>query len=341
MHRKLKLVDTDQLDQAATNALDLHDLVLYTVDYFTEQQVSTYKNKFPNIVAVLSNNVTRYDLPGVKFYGAPYWLANEARMFFRESYLIPNETRKTFLFNINKKQINRFLLIKLVEWFKFKNFCYTWSGIGDTADMQHIIREFDCVDESSPVLDSGLRSFLLSPITMPKNFIKVFSAQHHTDFAVVNYGTNLETWKSFVATMSYDSAVTLIAESVQYDHAMMFTEKTLHSVLGLTFPIWIGGYQQAMEWKKLGFDTFEDVIDHSYQHYGTLIERIYYAFVLNRDILSDLELASTLRARHMDRLLANRQLVLENQLSRAVIDCIQQMPTEIQDLIEKNQLFVT
>ena len=336
MCKNLKFVQTHELKKSTPDQLSQYDLIWFISDVFPENQVLEFKNKFPNIVAVLSDCITLYDLKSVNFYGVPGWLANQAKNFFQGSYDIPTTTRYTFTFNANKKLINRFLLIKFVEWFQFKDFCYTWSGVDNQFDMKYILDELNNL-ETQP-FDQTIRNFLLAPITLEKNFIQINNDQFNSNSCVSNSGTPFDTWKYFLSQMTYESAVTLIGESVGYDHAMIFTEKTLYSVLGLTFPIWIGGYKQASEWKKYGFDTFDDVIDHSYQNCNTLIERIYYAFVLNRDILDNIKLATTLRAKYLPRLLNNRQLLLDNHLSYVVESHIAKMPIEIQQLILQHKL---
>lgn len=341
MTRPLKLVNAGFLPNFDHSSLVQEaefDLVLFLRDSFTKNNIKKLKQQYPNIVAIVSNGFTIHDLDNVNFYGAPYWVATEAKNFFRADYQIPQTVRYTFSFNINKKQINRFLLIKFVEYFQFTNYCYTWSGVDTQFDMSDILYELDNLVECQP-FDLETKSYLLSPIKLEKNFVEVNNTATYSNIGVANYGSNFDTWNLFLNKMVYDSAVSLIAESIQFDHAMKFTEKTLYSVLGLTFPIWIGGYKQAYEWEKCGFDIFSDVIDHSYQNYTTLIERIYYAFKLNFEILNNLNLASYLKTKHMDRLLANRQLLLDNQLMRTVSNYVNQWPVEIRELIEQNNWF--
>jgi hypothetical protein len=101
--------------------------------------------------------------------------------------------------------------------------------------------------------------------------------------------------------------------------------------LGLTFPLWIGGYGQADEWRKLGLDAFDDVVDHGYQYYDTLIERCWWAFALNIDLLTNKEKAADLRQLNATRLIANRDLFLQDHLAKQNDLTISTWPKEIQD----------
>ena len=80
------------------------------------------------------------------------------------------------------------------------------------------------------------------------------------------------------------SAVALISESADFQKASVFTEKTLYALMALNFPLFIGGYGHADQLTRMGFDVFDDIIDHSYQYKETLFERCYYAFYNNLEL---------------------------------------------------------
>jgi hypothetical protein len=87
-------------------------------------------------------------------------------------------------------------------------------------------------------------------------------------------------------------------------------------MLSLNFPIWLGGRKQAELWKNVGFDTFDDVVDHSYQHLSDPMARIHRALDSNRRLLTDLSYVSDLRHQMSDRLKHNRELVLTGAIKR-------------------------
>lgn len=114
------------------------------------------------------------------------------------------------------------------------------------------------------------------------------------------------------------SAVALITETIEPDwnNNMTFTEKTLWAMLSLNFPIWLGGRKQAELWKAVGFDVFDDVVDHSYQYLLDPMERIRYALDSNDRLLRDLTHVSELRKQLTDRLKRNRALVLDQTIKK-------------------------
>jgi hypothetical protein len=269
-----------------------------------------------------------------EFYGLPLHIESNTKEIIDGLKFEDNiSTSHCFNFMINRKQVNRFLCIKLVEWFKFINFDYTWSAVDQNFDMHLILAELDLLGDKLP-LPKELKSFILSPIQLKKRFFE-FSQTPSGNDEIHDCGGCQWRWCNGLGNMFLNSAVSLISESFSYQRASAFTEKTVYSVLGLTFPIWIGGYNQASEWKRLGFDIFEDVIDHSYQSYDTLIERCYYAFTKNLNILSNKEQAVELRNIHKDRLLQNRELLLQNHLGKFVDQEISKFPEDLQSVMPK------
>ena len=245
------------------------------------------------------------------------------------------KTEKCFNFTINKKTLNRSLMLKMVEWFDIlPHSNYTWSGHGREINMMPILQE---LSEFEVLVPSDILSFMCSPIEIPDRFFP-------DKLVKVVDGANLITnrqkglfcvgyWERWFNDLYSNTAVSLIAEGFSTHRASLFTEKTLWSVMAQTFPIWIGGYGQAQEWQKLGFDTFNDVIDHSYQYQPTLWQRCYMALENNIGILSDIELARSMREKHRKRLQANRDLIFSGVFWQDTIKKISTQPLQLQQPI--------
>jgi hypothetical protein len=315
----------------ALNGIDklTNNDVLHIYDVFNKAYIDFILLEKGTPKYIVSDHITKFD--EVKIYGLPLITELIARQLvnkieFKNSNM---NTLTCFNFVINKKQINRFLCIKLVELFKLYNFDYTWSGVDDKADMTNIITELDMLGTQSP-LDSTARSFILAPILLKKRFIDFSTSVTNNTSQIDTVGTVWWQWENGIGDLFLNSAISLITESVAYQTAAVFTEKIVFATLGLTFPIWIGGYNQAAEWKRLGFDIFDDIIDHSYQNYNTLIERCYYAFSRNIELLSNKEKATELRLNFKDRLFNNRELLIQNHLAKFVDQEISKFPEDLQ-----------
>jgi hypothetical protein len=286
-------------------------------EYYIEEFYDLFNEKgFPG--TFIGDMTIRYEdvHPKMKYLGLPLWLE-----YLRHSWTLQEfeninvETNYCFNFMINKKKISRYLCIKLVELFEFDNFIYTWSGVDNNFDCSDIIKEYNNLQVSPLTADQF--SKILAPITLDPIFHMKENIEQDTDPYNIKYGGNRNSWDWGCNKLFSHSAVSLITESLNFQKATMFTEKTMYPVLGLTFPIWVGGgNQQAETWKEIGFDAFDDVINHDYQYYDTLLERCVYAFTLNKRILTDIDYASSMRNSHLQRLKNNRSLLLSGQLSK-------------------------
>jgi len=248
----------------------------------------------------LETDIPVYLVP-LDFYNLVTPLVNVAIV---DSYQI--KTTKSFNFMANRKRINRHLLIKLLEHFDLvSNAEYTWSGSDPNFDLSKILKELDSI--SAPWAEH-VRSTILDPIKIQPRWVKTESDSTH---ALVNITTlNTQAWAQGLNSIFNTTAVSLISESIDYQNGIGFTEKSAYPLLGLNLPIWVGGKYQSEEFEKLGYDVFNDYIDHSYQHCDSLIERCYRAIADNYKILSDVNAAADIRQKLMPRLLANRQLFL-------------------------------
>jgi hypothetical protein len=235
---------------------------------------------------------------------------------FLSSCKIANEneisTKQPFNFMANRKRINRHLMIKLLEHFDLISQAeYTWSGADSNFDLSFILSELNSI--SAPWAKQ-VRSTILSPIGISPRWI-------NTRSDVASPRTNIKTsnntaWNQGLDSIFNNTAVSIISESIDYQNGIGFTEKSAYPLLGLNLPIWVGGKYQAEEFEKIGFDVFDDFIDHSYQHCDTLIERCYRAIADNYKILSDVDVAAQIRQTSMPRLLKNRQLLLDTTSDR-------------------------
>lgn len=248
----------------------------------------------------LDTDIPVYLVP-LDFYNLVTPLVNVAIV---DSYQI--KTTKSFNFMANRKRINRHLLIKLLEHFDLIDQAeYTWSGADPNFDLSKILKELDSI--SAPWAEH-VRSTLLDPIKIQPRWVKTDADLTNT---LVNIKTsNMQAWTQGLNSIFNTTAVSLISESIDYQNGIGFTEKSAYPLLGLNLPIWIGGKYQAEEFEKLGFDVFNDYIDHSYQHCDSLVERCYRAIADNYKILSDVSIAADIRQKLMPRLLANRQMFL-------------------------------
>jgi hypothetical protein len=243
----------------------------------------------------------------------------------------PIQTQCCFNFSINKKQPDRYCLLKLIEWFDLTSCIYTWSGVGASFDCTRLISEFHTISAAWATAD--FLNHLLSPVTrVTENWILPNQADDHTGFNRNPESISLAT--NQLSMMFSKSAVALIAEgATDYQPNFCFSEKTLMTMAALNFPIWVGSYQQEQQASDMGIDTFPDIVNHGYQHKNTLLERCYHAVSDNLALLSDLDLARDLRQQHLHRLQRNREHVLGTGIKTWTQQQIRKLPESVQSFI--------
>lgn len=292
--------------------LDLTKKILLVQDVFETEWLERIiqKNGCPDLL--INDHFLSMDLPNLvnlpDMLLIPLWL-ERFRSEFNDSdfddYL--PETNYCFNFMLNKKMINRHLLLKLVEWFDLESnqYQYTWGGLDKRYDMTKIINELDklTVGWNTPKFRNALLSPVrISPRWIQDDFREIISGHYRL------YNGNKYSWQNIVGDMFRHSLVSLVTETVEYQRGSVMTEKTIYAIMGQTIPIWIGGYGQVEAFRNLGFDTFDDIVNNSYSKKPTLIERCYHAISDNRHLLQDIVQAKEIRMMLSDRLAKNKNL---------------------------------
>ena len=109
--------------------------------------------------------------------------------------------------------------------------------------------------------------------------------------------------------MYENSAVEIVNETTfEFKFGIHMTEKFINSVYGMNLPIVLGQLGIVEYCRKLGFDMFDDVVDHSYDVITRPIDRLTAAIDRNRRLLEDRDFAIAAWHRCQPRLQANYEL---------------------------------
>lgn len=241
------------------------------------------------------------------------------------------DTKFCFNFFVNENlNVNKYTLIKLVEYFKFDCFDYVLNADKKLCSIRPLLDQLPNVHDTE--LLKEFRHKILKPITL--------DTRHNKNYNPNGIPCIVNAWTGNLERLFNQSAVSLISEPHGDQIASIFTEKTVFAIMGLTFPIFVGGYGNADYLKQVGLDTFDDIIDHSYQFLPTLPDRCFYAFKNNMHILTDLALAKQLRQTHLDRLLKNRDLLYNHVLIDHVYKVVDSWPDPLKSIIKPYFEFV-
>ena len=241
--------------------------------------------------------------------------------------------KTAFSFFINKKRINRNLLLGLINYYNLSDFDYTlaWSNI--------IINDSDLVGyiENDPGTSIDYNCFVDKGLSMNKIKQKIvgkYTKLDNNQTELSPYGGNIYSWQNGLKDIISGSAIHIILEPVHQDRAMMFTEKTFYSILGMNFPIWVGGYKQADLFESLGFDNFSDVIDHSYQYEENFFDRCARAVRDNLHLLNDSNYIHQKRVDCLPRFKDNIEFLNNNELIYRLLAPLEQVDSDFLPYIQ-------
>jgi hypothetical protein len=272
------------------------DTVIYIADHHYDADEQCYhvdRLLNGNESTIIFDHVVQHDdiLKKYNLLYFPSFIAKENQQFV-EQQIIPEWTNKTRTFNfmINKPRPHRILLLELIKKYNLTNYTHSLPWQVNTIN-------------NIPVTN-----YAFGPeITMERGIRN-------------GHYKNAHTYQGLLQKTIFEPAcISLITEPAYYEKETILTEKTLMAMYAGTFPIWVGGWRLADHMKSLGFDVFDDVIDHSYQDMPDPFDRCYYAIERNVELLKNFDQASRFIAENQDRLRHNIKLIEDNVF---LTDCV-------------------
>lgn len=116
---------------------------------------------------------------------------------------------------------------------------------------------------------------------------------------------NTVNFKSVLLEYYRDTFIEIITETSCTEMSFNLTEKTLHSIYGQSFPIFISSPGIVKFLREMGMDVFDDIVDHSYDTIENPIDRIYQAITSNKSLLTDNTLIKKLWKDNQHRFIKN------------------------------------
>lgn len=277
---------------------------IYVFDYYPELDIYQHIDRLGKPDAIIHTEAIGYQLrdkyKDIPVYGISKFAEYTVDDFFKLYNLLPKEKHidYCFSFTANRPNPNRHILIHLLKYLKLSNFDYTWSGTWSSLDLSDLLQEIS--NKEYKWLTPDLRSALLSPIT---NFNERTLGTAQSDGFKIDYqDTNAVNYWNSMRPLYENSLVHLITASPQLEKMVNIDEKYIQTVVGMNIPIFVGGGWKQVEFlESLGFDMFSDIVDHSYQHCETLLERCYCAVVGNLELLTDIEKCNEMSAALLPR----------------------------------------
>jgi len=206
---------------------------------------------------VCFDHVLHQELFDFECHYFPTLLARECLEFDRQK-IQPNWQHKSHAFNfiINKPRPHRLKLLQMINELELTNYshslCWNQSTVSSISTTDYRIGD-------EIVMEKGFRN---------------------------GSYPNAQTYQYLLQQSVFESSsISLITEPAYYERETIVTEKTLMAIYGGTVPIWVGGWRIADYMRNLGFDVFDDIVDHSYQQLSDPEQRCCRAVLDNLHLL--------------------------------------------------------
>lgn len=236
---------------------------------------------------IFFDHVVQQDLFDFEVHVFPTLMAREC-FEFEQQQIQSNWGQKKYAFNfmINKPRNHRMLLLDYVDQFGLINYCHSL-----------------CWDQS-PVSSVSVTDYRIGNETVMQNGFRNGSYPNALTYQLLLQKNVFE-----------PTAVSLITEPCYYERETIITEKTIMAIYGGTVPIWVGGWRIPDYMRQIGFDVFDDVVDHSYQNLNDPAERCRRAVVDNLHLLQEpIEIDHSRLHHNLDLVKTNPWMIQINRL---------------------------
>jgi len=277
--------------------------------YFPVEQLLKNSVCDPKEHIVILDHVLQHDdvLKDYQLVSFPSFLARENTEFINQQ-IQPNWNNKTATFNfmINKPRPHRFQLLKMIKEFNLTDYCHSLAWLTNTIN-------------DIPVTD-----YRFGPEVVMDRGVKNGSFR------------NAHTYQKLLQKNVFEpTCVSLITEPSYYERETIITEKTLMAMYAGTIPIWVGGWRIPDYLKQAGFDTFDDVVDHSYQDLADPADRCRRAIELNLDLLRYFDITKKINWDCQSRLKRNVELLENNHFRTECLTIIDQHSGLVQQQLKQ------
>jgi hypothetical protein len=237
---------------------------------------------------------------------------------------------KTFNFMINKPRYHRNFLLMLIQHFKLDNYSYSLPWKNNKLLRSDILNITNNPDYLSIMHNNPLAN-------MPSTVDWIFGDEVTLDQGVKNgpYRNPLIYDKLLKTTVFEPSCISLITDPIFFEKETKISEKTIMAFYGGTVPVWVGGWRAADRLQELGFDVFNDIIDHSYQNMPDPLDRCYYAVERNLNLLRDFNRVHAFVQQNQSRFQHNLELCQGNTFIDQVARQIRKFDGQTQEELKK------
>ena len=134
---------------------------------------------------------------------------------------------------------------------------------------------------------------------------ETLTADPHKIYDESSLNDNFSNFNNSLRSKYENSFVEIVSESSFDAPGYMLTEKTMHAFYGCNFPIMMSGRGSVQHLRDVGFDMFDDIVDHGYNTIDNPIDRIAQAIDANERLLTDGDYVKLLWQENRHRFIKN------------------------------------
>ena len=162
--------------------------------------------------------------------------------------------------------------------------------LGQQIDVQNFDNLLDCLSWEFEGRHDNARTAMLNGYSKFYNNKSLLT----DDYQIYDRANdNVTNFNQRLRSKYQNSFVEIVSESSFSAPSYMLTEKTLNSMYGCNFPIILSGVGAVAHLREIGFDLFDDIIDHTYDTIANPFDRIISAIDDNQRLLLDSSHAKT------------------------------------------------
>lgn len=268
----------------------IHDAIVYIDDHHWDEHsqkfhVADLLARNPGNHLLVFDHLAHDDqLAHLPHVCLPVYLAAETEQFIAAG-IVPDWNHKRYCFNfmINKPRPHREWLLRMVDQHGLTSWRHSLPW-----------RQSPCA--SIPVTDYR------------------FGPEQRLDRGIRNGAyLNCQTYQGLLQTAVFEpTCVSVITEPCWQEREVMITEKTVMAIYAGTLPLWVGGWRLPDVMRELGFDVFDDVMDHGYSTLADPEQRMQQAVSRNLHLLTDFDTVHDFVQANQHRLAENLALLETN-----------------------------
>jgi hypothetical protein len=283
------LSNNNSLGKISTSLLDIINaaadntdkkLILLTQNFYTHEEIGNIK---PDNVTVIESPI--------------YMFQN-----YKEYCNLPPITNKTFSENYhvlclnNKPRPHRVAIALYINALKLNSIYSTFISKERWEDGF----EYDYNTSLSYLYPYSKLHDSLNKISLRNIYEKSANRVHQTTDPIFDYNSwNFET---SLVPLYKSVVIDIVTETTSFEKTTHLTEKFVNCIFGKCFPIIIGTFKNVELYRQLGYDMFDDIIDHSYDFEKNPFYRMKMAIDLNIEIITNKKKAVKLYDKHQHRL---------------------------------------